>query len=569
MTVLHAIATQLLSTSSMVAAMRGHPEFQSWADALVALAADARLRPLQPLLGEVARDALATATPLNRLDSAEARKIPYPAYLAASDVAEEALKRAPGAAFALSLVAMLGWASALGDGLLDQEGGMPHPGWVRIPHVCAHACLRIGALEAARKLVDVSYDTLMAAKYAHWDERLQAAMVEYRALMGRIERRYDADISGLADDLRAACQPGAPDFRAETGAILWSLGMVPESRVFRPGAATVPSPRLFRRIVEQSLACIPHDPLVQYVWLAMKDRPPFNIRDHASLFGRINLRYGQMLLDELGEQVPSEVYANTLIAWFRGTLGRGQVDAYLTAHALINEMFPGMIDWTVYLRWHGLAYFLAKQFGLLKAPHGSKEETAVWRRLTELATSIRENGNLHPEWPQMHARANLGLFHFIETHFAAAGGNAGHLHEAALVVEKMRSSALAYWLKIVPPDLSDSNASGMKPLLEKEQELLGYLRGAYFLMLYPMLPMHYRRYGMQLEEMLQEGDDAARRRRMDPDAGRAQYKELSQELATLHGEMQRLDPDYARKRLEPWAATAALARALGRHASPP
>ena len=50
----------------------------------------------------------------------------------------------------------------------------------------------------------------------------------------------------------------------------------------------------------QSLACIPTDPYLQYVWLELKDRGPFNLRLHEALFTVINSRYPAAEAGHLG-----------------------------------------------------------------------------------------------------------------------------------------------------------------------------------------------------------------------------------------------------------------------------
>jgi len=432
------------------------------------------------------------------------------------------------------------------------------------------ASLKIGAIERAGNLVDIAYDTLMAAKYQD-DPRLRSALSNYRELAGKIQRQYQIAIANLADDLRESCRPKKDNFRAEVGAILWSLGMIPESRLFSQDAnsAFVPSRRLFKRIVEQSLACIPHDPLVQYVWLQLKDRPPFNIRDHKSLFGKINARYAQMMLDELGPASPSELYARNLIGSFRGNLSKDQVAEFLSAYDLVKAGFPGLVDWSVYLRIDGLAHILAKRFGFFASPMTEQEELDYWYWIGGLAASVRENANLHPEWPELHSRSTLGLFHCIEAELSRPMDSAGAPVEAwdkiVSAMEKIRAGALSYWLKVVPPLLSAAEQSNLASLLERESQLLSYLRGAYFLVLYPILPSHYRRYGVMLDDVSQiRGDEKAKK--FDPDVGREQYKELNDELKDLYLEMQQTSPRYARKRLEPKANLNDLVNALRSHA---
>jgi hypothetical protein len=570
---LDGIVSQLINRSPPIADMRGQPGFQDWAGRLVALGGTAGLEPLRPLLAELAADELKTLEPLQRFLSDSAAAVPLLCYRAASDLAERTIATAPCTAFLLSLIALTGWRAALGQRVYEQQNGMPHPGWLRLPHICAHAATEAGAIDGCRELVDDAYDTLMAAKYVLWDPQIQTALQEYRKLRGRIQRRYDGAVANLVDDLRESCRPGAHDFRAEIGAILWSLGQIPESRFFRSDAdpGFLPSRRLCRTIVERSLDCMAVDPLVQYVWLELKDRLPFNIRDHRALFGRVNQNYHQLLLDDYGPVTPSRIYAQTLIAWFRGDIGGAQAAEYSAAHDLVRTLFPSSVDWVTFLRFDGLAFLLTKQFDGFPPGMTEERQRDYWYHLCDLAADVRRNANLHPEWPRIHGRSGLGPFWAIEAEFQATDGEAtdedGRLDRLLAGLEGIRASGLSYWLKrarpLPPPVIPDA----LGPMLDREDELLGYLRGSYFLTLHPMLPRHYARYGMQLEDMLAATRDGKVDAKLDPEVGRRQFKELTAELQALYEAMRPLAPTYAAKRLDATADRARLLAAI-RHPVP-
>ena len=557
---LHRIGWWLFNMAPAVAEMRGHPDFKDWGNSLHALGQAEGLTPLQKFINDIASDALATMDPWEKLlTKEEAQTVPHDVYINASRVAVTTAASSPHAAFILSLTAMFGWASAMDEGLYEQINGMPDYGWVEIPYACAFTAIKIGAIDGVKELVDESYDTLMAAKY-WFDERLRAALDKYRELAGKIARKYDTAVANLTDELRESCRPQQANFRAEVGALLWSLGMVAESQLFLSTANpdVVPSRRLFRKVVQQSLDCISQDSLVQYVWLEMKDRPPFNIRDHKTLFARINVRYKQLMLDEFAvtDAPPSEVYAKSLIAWFRDDISREQVSEYLQMYELIHLMFPE-VDGPLYIRMTALAHILARKFDMLPEAIRGEGEINHWYWLADFARSVRERANLYPEWSEINNRANVAMFYLIEHEFSVnAGSNQSDADALGRVMEKvegLRASTLSYWLRIAPPILTPQMEARLAPLLEKENELLGYLRGAYFLTIYPQLPRHYHRYGVNINEMLalKQGLDGTKG--LDADTGRTEFKEIVKELDALYQQMMEVAPEYAAKCLSPQA----------------
>jgi hypothetical protein len=560
MPVLNQITSALISTTPEVARMRGHPEYRDWAAQLRALGEEEDLAPLRATLAAIAADALTTMKPLQQFLAKEAGTLNINVYRRGAEVADLAIATQPCAALVLSLLAMLGWAAKLGESVNGQVDGMPHPGWLLLPLVTARAAARLGGGLNALRLVDYAYDVLAAAKY-RFNPKLRAAMDAYRDLAGMIQRRNTGAIADLAEDLREASRPGPPDFRAEIGAMLWTLGYTPECELFRPGhdAAPLLSRRFYRRVVEQSLAAIPTDPLLQYIWLAMKDRPPFDLRGHGDLFGRINLRYAETILDLAMDERPSEVFAKTLIAWFRGDLDLDAVRRYLSVNGLVEAQFPHC-DWLIFLRMQCLAHMLAEQFDLLPTdadtPDTDQPGTEdFWRWIAARSASLRRTNALHPEWPPLGGRVSLGTAKTLET--LADTDPAAALD----VVEASREASLTWWLAAAPPTPAASERDRIGPALEHEAQLLVWLRGAYFQILTPILPIHYRRYGMDLADMT--GKDRADP--FDPEAGRTQFKEIFAELTTLYEGVQEQAPEYARRRLHPRAGVAALAHALGAH----
>ncbi|MFQ5906717.1 MAG: hypothetical protein ACE5JA_09115, partial [bacterium] len=77
---LHEIGQWAFNTAPPIAEMRGHPEFESWGEQLVALGRSEGLAPLQNLLEDIVGDALTTLNPLNRFLGQQAHILPLDTY---------------------------------------------------------------------------------------------------------------------------------------------------------------------------------------------------------------------------------------------------------------------------------------------------------------------------------------------------------------------------------------------------------------------------------------------------------------------------------------------------------
>jgi hypothetical protein len=185
--------------------------------------------------------------------------------------------------------------------------------------------LRLGDIFGTLGIVDESFNVLMASK-VHDPPEVQLCLNKYRQLAFRVHQHMESVIANLADDLNRSPHPGDEAFRAEIMALLWTLGFVPECQSMR-ASNYVPSRSFLKKIVWMAMERLWCGPLTQYVLLEMKDKPPFNIREHRPLFDKINERYGQYMPDEIWDAAPSEIYAQTLIAWFKGNLNHDKVGA--------------------------------------------------------------------------------------------------------------------------------------------------------------------------------------------------------------------------------------------------
>ena len=198
--------------------------------------------------------------------------------------------------------------------MLDDTDGIFDRRWCVLPHAAADAALALGGLHAAAELSGVAQETMRIARHRGSGRRdiraVDQAIDRYGALSRRLAARTELAVRDLADELCDAAEP----LRFDLAALLWMLGRVPEARaVQRRGSAIVTRP-LARRLVRESLRAIPRDPLLQYVWLELKDRPSLALREHVSLFAVVDHQWNQWWLDgppaPLGES-PSACYART------------------------------------------------------------------------------------------------------------------------------------------------------------------------------------------------------------------------------------------------------------------
>lgn len=550
------LVSRLFNTSQPLLRMRGAPAYGNWAAQVCALAAEPDMGCVRDALVGLASNRLENLDPLNNSIQSHSSSIQLPDLWRASERIEQVIPEGAHGALLASTVVLMLWSVCVGEQLYGQLNGMPDPGWAQFPYVCASAALQAGAVNEALQLVERSLDVLNAAKYKD-HPRYQAAEARYRQLGVLVETRWRAAYEDLAQNLRGSCRPEPPNFRAEVGALLWTLGMIPESSLFLPRAPSpvLPPLRLCRWILHVSSNGMARDPLTQYVWLEMKDREPFNIRDHPVFFGSANLRYPNHLLDELMPEPPSRAFARTLIAWFRGDLDEKLAGNYVEAYQMVEAEFPSGVDWPIYFRMRLLARMVAERFGWI-AQEALAHGLEAAQVLENQAASLNRNAFLHPDWPPLYTRTTGPIFALLDQ-LSAASAPPSSLVSA---LEGFRAASMNYWLTETPPLPSAAEQAAAGGLLEQEKRLLIELRGAYFLMLAPVLPMHYRRTAREIDP-----DDPSSLRYPDTSKGLDHYKRIMGELADLYTQMQSVAPEYARRRSAPIADVVSLAAALGMH----
>jgi hypothetical protein len=113
----------------------------------------------------------------------------------------------------------------------------------------------------------------------------------------------------------------------------------------------------------------------------------------------------------------------------------------------------------------------------------------------------------------------------------------------------------------VPEPQSDSDIEagpGLEQQLEQEGELLGWLRGAQFVVNFPFLPQHFHRYAT--DEIWPHRDPG-----LNLETGRRDYLEVERLLSELYTEMDSTAGEYTARRRDPSARLDTIVAALRQH----
>jgi len=565
------MAHLLAITTPAFVSMRRHPETHHWAADLVRFAEREDLRTLSALLEMVASNALAgdpetgSFAPLMQNMHTIGSGIDLQTLMRASEVAEQSAAETPYASFVLAWVILCVWilaASARREKLYGEEDpwpGMPHPGWAVIPAVAVSLAIRLQGLFGAEKLASHAYEVIQTSQRRHveYGRIFDKAIVAYRRIGQTITTRYEMAIANLADDLREACREKHIRPWSTVGALLWSLGLVPECYAFRDSVEH-PTRAQLRALVQRSIACVPTDPLIQYIWLELKDDGDFDLRSHNSLFTVINHRWDQWWLDDQYETFglvaePSRLYARALMKLLSGEIDERQAAEYLQAYDLISDG---------HLRLPRLG-FAMQRLSMLRRLIGERfhyfpDELTEADHINHLKDQLeraghkREEALRYPERPDALGRTTMAAFHFVERCLADESAlDQPELQRCSLVFETMetlRTAALAYWLRVNPPLTLSAESSEAEKLKEEELNLLEGVRGAYYLVLRPSLPLSFAWSDMWQGDYLDLRAPEYRRQFYSPDRARDEMNEIEGKLAKVAERFHPLMPEYAERR---------------------
>ena len=480
----------------------------------------------------------------------------------AAEATADLAQNDPLAGAIVALQALGAWVGALGQHLYEQPWTGHHPGWHTFPLFAARRLMQVDAVWASSFLCETAAGFIESAKDAPFDPGLRSVIADYVAVKATAEARLDDCISELAWYLRDGAATAGPEtFRAELAALFHVAGDTLHARLLGPGGPVgyLPPLGVVRTLVADGIRKLAHEPLTQFVWLAMKDRGPFSLREHRVLFGRINNRFHGHVLHQIDELFPLSVgraYAAAAIALMRGDLQEAVRSEFLKAFALGESMIRGGAP-DAYLR------LLVLVQAIDPTPPSDDDR---WQRLAMLAAEVLQwtddNGIYEP------------LDHVMDAPFhELPNGTKDELEDTLGRIELYRRANLGYWLSMSPP--LRQRHSVPAEMREQEDRLLEELRGARFIRLLPHLPLHYRRYGFNIAEALTGPPTGAAQSPGDPGLlkfdpfdqvlGQRNLAETRDRLRQLYETMRSACPAYAQARLEPPSSSKDFVTALAAH----
>jgi hypothetical protein len=172
----------------------------------------------------------------------------------------------------------------------------------------------------------------------------------------------------------------------------------------------------------------------------MKDRPPFSLREHESLFALINRTYVHSMFDQLDDEPPARIYAQTIIRWFAGNLSKEQTAKYISSCNIFFQLpvrSPWLLDPSVLAQVDVLGNLLANEFGWFENKEGQQTLHKTWDKVANRAHELLEFIGKYPDILEGQSRINMALFHLIENEFSMES-------DAATLCEKRRLSG---WLR--------------------------------------------------------------------------------------------------------------------------
>jgi hypothetical protein len=174
--------------------------------------------------------------------------------------------------------------------------------------------------------------------------------------------------------------------------------------------------------------------------------------------------------------------------------------------------------------------------------------------------------HLNPNRPGLGGTLNYPLFHVIAGDLAARAGDdpwPAVCEGLVDALEQYRAAAMSYSLAVTPPFPGVDEAATLEDGSTREQEMLQWLRGAYFLVQYEYLPDHFRRYAMDAIDMI--GDDPEKG--LNRDTGLKEYDVVLKKLQGLYKNLEQGAPRYARQRMEPHAGLERIVAAISSHSN--
>lgn len=489
-------------------------------------------------------------------------------WLRVADRVEDLSAREPQAGVIVALQAIAAWVGALADQLTFQPFEGYHHGWNVFPLVAARAMVAARAIWSARFVCEEASGFIEAAKTAPFDPTIRQVLADYREVAASAQRIYEDRVGELAWALTASSGPrpasdAGASFRPHLAALFWAAGDILHGELLSargPADYSAPYP-LVRDLVDHSMARLPRDPLMQYIWLEMKDRGPFNLREHAELFGHLNNRFQSHPLHALDEMLPFElgrIFARALIGWMGGRVEPSDGPSLLEAYGSVDQLVDGQAP-DVSLRIRALLECLDGA--------GKSDRRGHWPQLAAMAASILA-------WADR-AGKQAPFDRVLDPPLSSLPISSEEELQLALdAIEAYRRANLGYWLAITPPPAPQDPA--LSPALAEEQALLRELRGARFIRMLPFLPRHYRRYGFSFDDLEKGPPPGATAEPgastplgfdpFDQDLAERTLRTSWEHLQQLYLRMQSQAPAYAATRAAPPSSEAEFSAALRAHA---
>jgi hypothetical protein len=559
----------LLSTTPGLGRMPRDRESGGWVDALALSAGLPELAPLRDVIESAAKTGFSEPAQLaDHVTRIAAQPGGGASILRAAKLADQKAKQEPEASFVLAWLALIGWVrAARARGVSLRGEAISSGGWHVVPQAAAHAGLCLGGLHAPKLLVEAADEALrVARRRGYGGPSVEAALVRCGELGRLIAARSEVAIGDLADELRDACDSGNGGLRSEVAALLWTLGSTPESSAVLHRGRDGLTRSLSRRLVAESMRSIPHDPLLQYVWLELKDRPELALRDHESLFAIINNRWDQWVVDELDRaavpEPPSRVYAQTLVRALAGRLDAAAGNRFLEMYDRIQVMPPGPAGMAIAFRFDALRFMVGLQLDLLADPSDCALADYLDGQLKRLEGN-RDQSWKRPELPRAGTRMNEPLFALLDRYLGPdTASDVGGPALAFAALERVRAAGLTFWLRAAPPLAPDQVDAHVRALLDEESHLISLLRGGLFLTQRMTLPAQFQ--WSDLEFALVEPDE--RRDFYSPARARGEIDAITARLDAVADTLEERMPGVGGAHRACAVSMTQLVEALGDHA---
>ncbi|GLH98856.1 hypothetical protein [Phytohabitans aurantiacus] len=462
----------------------------------------------------------------------------------------------PVAAAIIALYALAWWEGQLGTRLYQERWPhLPyglHPSWHLFPLVAAQNLLESNAIWASRRLARTVVGAVENS--SGWNgDRNPDVTADCRATLRSVDRRYTECVDNLAWELRESCRTEQPNFRPEVAALFWSLGDVPHANLLRD-TLLVPSREVINRLVQRSMQVIHLDPGVQWIWLGLRDRPPFRLREHRELFVSINMVWsdmrsldlqrgeieGEHLVDlhSTSEVTPSRAYASAIVEFHASGVTPTTLAQLSDAH-LANAGQFGLHAPESLLRLRSLLTLLVDPAEL---GSGTRSRSELWEILAGFAADIVE-ARERDRRDAYDRRLDIP-FYYVERSYP------GSLARALDLTERYRAAGQWYW-RYVLAHPAESTKAEARHLLARERQLVEELRSNHFLRLLPFLPQGYGRLVASDFGAGGEGDASHVERDLQrlAEAARDTAQYLAAELDDVAQRLAAIDQCYAAARL--------------------